>query len=124
MKSETRTFLESIFKIEDVGIITYEGQCHDCKKDTTVDIEKEADGKVTVRNGAVYPVQDVDFEKVKIYIKCDDCFQINQTLTNFRKCAVYSRVVGFLRPVSDWNKGKTAEWNDRKSFKLDESIYG
>jgi len=29
---------------------------------------------------------------------------------------VYSRVVGYLRPVAQWNKGKKAEWADRVSF--------
>ena len=29
---------------------------------------------------------------------------------------VYSRVVGYLRPVSQWNKGKKAEWADRRDF--------
>ena len=29
---------------------------------------------------------------------------------------VYSRVVGYLRPVSQWNKGKKAEWADRVVF--------
>ncbi len=33
-----------------------------------------------------------------------------------QKCEVYSRVVGFIRPVRQWNKGKTAEFHDRKSF--------
>jgi anaerobic ribonucleoside-triphosphate reductase len=32
------------------------------------------------------------------------------------KTEVYSRVVGYLRPVSQWNKGKKAEWRDRKDF--------
>jgi hypothetical protein len=31
-------------------------------------------------------------------------------------CEVYSRVVGYLRPVRQWNKGKQSEWNDRVSF--------
>jgi len=30
---------------------------------------------------------------------------------------VYSRVVGYLRPVSQWNKGKKAEFDIRKSFR-------
>ena len=30
------------------------------------------------------------------------------------KCEVYSRVVGVLTPVSQWNKGKKEEFNDRK----------
>jgi ribonucleoside-triphosphate reductase len=31
---------------------------------------------------------------------------------------VYSRVVGYLRPVKQWNNGKQAEYNDRKFFKV------
>ncbi|MFH1249078.1 MAG: ribonucleoside triphosphate reductase [archaeon] len=29
---------------------------------------------------------------------------------------VYSRVVGYLRPVKDWNLGKQEEWKDRKFY--------
>ncbi len=32
------------------------------------------------------------------------------------QCEVYSRVVGFLTPVSQWNKGKKEEFKDRKTF--------
>jgi ribonucleoside-triphosphate reductase len=31
-------------------------------------------------------------------------------------CEVYSRVVGYLRPVDQWNDGKQAEFNVRKTF--------
>ena len=31
-------------------------------------------------------------------------------------CEVYSRVVGYLRPVQQWNKGKLAEYVRRKTF--------
>ncbi|MBO8157991.1 ribonucleoside triphosphate reductase [Thermosyntropha sp.] len=31
-------------------------------------------------------------------------------------CEVYSRVVGYLRPVDQWNAGKQAEFQNRKSF--------
>ena len=31
-------------------------------------------------------------------------------------CEVYSRVVGYLRPVQQWNKGKKAEFAKRKEF--------
>ena len=34
------------------------------------------------------------------------------------KCEVYSRVCGYFRPVSNWNKGKQAEFEDRKTFKV------
>lgn len=29
---------------------------------------------------------------------------------------VYSRVVGYFRPVEQWNYGKKAEWNDRRFY--------
>ena len=35
-------------------------------------------------------------------------------------CEVYSRVVGYIRPVQQWNKGKQKEFADRKEFKIGE----
>lgn len=32
------------------------------------------------------------------------------------RCEVYSRVVGFLTPISQWNKGKREEFGDRVTF--------
>jgi ribonucleoside-triphosphate reductase (formate) len=32
------------------------------------------------------------------------------------KCEIYSRVVGYIRPVEQWNEGKQAEYKDRKLF--------
>ena len=34
------------------------------------------------------------------------------------KCEVYSRVVGYLRPVNQWNLGKQQEFYDRKTFDM------
>ena len=33
-------------------------------------------------------------------------------------CEVYSRVVGYLRPISQWNRGKQQEFKDRKMFNV------
>lgn len=33
-----------------------------------------------------------------------------------QKCEIYSRVVGYLSPVNRWNKGKQAEFGDRREF--------
>lgn len=32
-------------------------------------------------------------------------------------CEVYSRIVGYLRPIQSWNPGKQQEFKDRKLFK-------
>ena len=34
------------------------------------------------------------------------------------KCEVYSRVVGYLRPVQNWNKGKKEEFTMRKTMNV------
>ncbi len=34
------------------------------------------------------------------------------------RCEVYSRVVGYLRPVEQWNDGKAEEFKERKTFKV------
>lgn len=33
-----------------------------------------------------------------------------------QRCEVWSRVVGFFRPVRQWNPGKQKEFEDRKEF--------
>jgi ribonucleoside-triphosphate reductase len=38
---------------------------------------------------------------------CPDCGEVTE---------VYSRIVGYLRPVSTWNDGKKQEYNERKTF--------
>ena len=32
------------------------------------------------------------------------------------KTEVYSRIVGYVRPISEWNDAKQAEFKDRKVF--------
>jgi anaerobic ribonucleoside-triphosphate reductase len=34
------------------------------------------------------------------------------------KCEVYSRIVGYIRPVHQWNDGKRAEFDERKEFNI------
>ena len=34
------------------------------------------------------------------------------------ECEVYSRIVGYLRPVNQWNKGKKSEFLQRKTFSV------
>jgi len=38
--------------------------------------------------------------------------------TQRQECIVYSRVVGWLTPVKNYNPGKASEYKDRKTFKV------
>lgn len=44
--------------------------------------------------------------------KCEICTECGET------CEVYSRIVGYLRPVKQWNIGKQAEFTQRKTFNM------
>lgn len=37
-------------------------------------------------------------------------------------CEVYSRVVGYFRPVKNWNLGKQAEFSDRLPYDVTKSM--
>lgn len=55
---------------------------------------------------------------------CSNHGYINGEVKNCPECGmqteVYSRVTGYLRPISQWNEGKLQEFNTRKNFKLNE----
>lgn len=34
------------------------------------------------------------------------------------KCEIYSRVVGYISPVNQWNEGKQSEYADRVEFNV------
>lgn len=34
---------------------------------------------------------------------------------------VYSRVVGYFRPINQWNKGKQEEFHERKVYQLEQA---
>ena len=47
--------------------------------------------------------------------------ELKKAKANFHgtKCEVYSRVVGYLRPVQGWNKGKKEEYAMRKMYDVE-----
>ena len=50
-------------------------------------------------------------------IKGDNIQGVKRTL-----CEIWSRVVGYYRPVQSWNDGKKNEFKDRKVYKIKEKI--
>ncbi len=57
-----------------------------------------------------------DVDKIKEKIK-----KLEEEYANVRgtECEVYSRVVGYYRPVKNWNVGKRKEFEERKVFEVD-----
>jgi len=100
--------------------IQWEGPCHDCGEIVTViaALVPEGDG-IEMTGGAVYDLRDVATVEDEFKIKCDACFEKEKSLVGFQPTECYSRVVGYLRPVKQFNPGKQAEYKDRKMFDVE-----
>lgn len=62
-------------------------------------------------------VQNV-IKKLATKRRCKMAAQKTEKKQERTKCEVYSRIVGYLRPVSQWNPGKEAEFYKRKTYKV------
>lgn len=91
------------------NVETVNNACHDCKKDIIIEGED-------IKNG-VYLNYDNAGKIISVF-KCNECFDKNKALANFQECEVYSRVVGYIRPVQQWHKGKKQEYGERKEFAM------
>lgn len=84
--------------------------CWDCHKEIKIENKEIKNGKMLV----------YEHEKEKIVVfKCNECFSRSKELKNYQSCEVYSRIVGYLRPVQQWNLGKRVEFNQRKEYELE-----
>ncbi len=45
-----------------------------------------------------------------------DSKELRERRSERSRCEVYSRIVGYLRPVSQWNLGKQEEFKDRNTY--------
>jgi len=101
--------LEKIFITENTNEIEFEGICNDCKKEVLVEVLNTPEG-ITIMGGAIYRNEIGDF------LKCDACFSLDPILRNYQPVQNYSRCVGYMRPVNDWNPGKQEEFRMRKTY--------
>lgn len=96
-------------KTMSINITDADKVCHDCKKEILLEGDE-------VKNGVFLAYESGD--KIINVFKCNECFEKNKALTNFQECEVYSRVVGYIRPVQQWHKGKKQEYGEREEFKV------
>ena len=71
------------------------------------------DDGIIVTGGAVYKPDDGDGD---IWLKCPQCYHKDKVLRHYRATDVYSRTVGYLRPVGAWNGAKQQEHKLRVNF--------
>ncbi len=87
--------------------VNHVNKCHDCKT-----IINDINGEIENGYQLLYKEGDREIE----VFKCKECYAKNPSLSNFRECEVYSRVVGYIRPVNQWNTGKKEEYFERKEY--------
>ena len=86
--------------------------CMDCNKEFQMNMERTSTTCIEIKNGAIG-------KRYGDYIfKCPECFRKSQDFG--QDCEVYSRVVGYLRPISNWNPGKKEEYKIRKNYAMPE----
>ena len=89
------------------------GTCMDCHKECSINLERTGPETIEIKNGAIGNRND------EYYFKCDSCWEKDK---NFgQQSEVYSRVVGYLRPVSQWNDAKTEEFHKRTMYTMPET---
>lgn len=79
--------------------------CHDCKKE--------------LKKGDDVAVYDLEEQGQGTFYKCEKCYAESKALKDFQKTEVYTRIVGYIRPIDQWNVGKAEEYKDRQEFACD-----
>jgi len=102
--------------LEKNGDFNITGKCIDCDKDVTVSVELIGENQIKIDGGAVYQPPEAYNYQEKVVCKCDDCFKIDSQV--HQRNEVYTRITGYLRPVSNWNDGKKAEFAVRKNYEI------
>jgi hypothetical protein len=105
----TLDYLKSLSERLKESQFSFHAKCHDCNQDTVVEVNIY-EGNADTSGGGYWNIDGENF------IKCQLCYEKDPILRNFRRCEVYSRVVGYLRPVKQWNPGKQEEYKQRKNF--------
>jgi len=112
--SEEELFEIIPFFIEDTKINKII-RCHDCDKELTLNNEGE------IIDGKLLKYEKDENKFIDVY-KCNECFNTDHSLRNYQETEVYSRVVGYIRPVNQWNDGKAEEFKVRKTFDMEKVI--
>jgi hypothetical protein len=90
--------------------------CIDCGKEFILNaerVEDEEGNQSLDLTGGVVGKRDHQY-----LCKCDECFEKDNNFGS--ECEVYSRVVGYIRPVKLMNDAKREEFSMRKTYKLSE----
>lgn len=84
-------------------------ECCSCGKKFDISLERTAEDSISIDGGVIGVLYG------DINCMCLDCKSAGRSFGN--NCEIYSRVVGYLRPVSNWNDAKKQEFKQRTPYK-------
>jgi len=91
--------------------------CCDCRKEFVINLERTSEKEIEFSGGVIAKKHKENSEKEDYLFKCPECNEYNP---NFGpKIEIYSRVVGYLRPVNTWNNAKQEEFGMRKNYEVE-----
>lgn len=106
--------LSDFMKDSQFMVITFD--CCDCKQEGSIKLERTSETEIKVSGGALFKPPTSWHVESPMLAKCQKCFDLDPS---FRpEAEVYSRCVGYLRPVKNWNGAKQQEFHMRKTAKI------
>jgi len=116
MEQESRTikWIRGLFEDADAPCIELIGKCQKCKKEVNVVVFKK-DWEVEGNGGVIKGEADTP------EFKCYECLDKDGGKISPTRTEIFSRVVGYLRPISGYNPGKKAEFKSRTNYKINET---
>lgn len=108
--------LQEILATQDLPV-DLEFTCHDCRCPVRVTYSAdEIGGRLDPCDGAMGYYPTLNDSKKEFFVKCADCYASQPELRNFNPIEVYTRVIGYYRPVSSFNRGKKKEYSQRVNY--------
>ena len=108
--------IDELLKQMKDGKVEFVGKCVDCNKDVEINAHIAGES-LSIEGGAIFcPPEHWNYPERYMY-KCHVCFEKDSKF--YPATEVYSRCVGYMRPVNQWNDGKKAEFEQRKMYKID-----
>lgn len=109
--------LEHLLNDQHADTLDLEFTCHDCGAPVRVTAGKDDQGAtLTPQDGAAGYHPRLNSGEREYFVKCAACYEQHPKLTHFNPTEVYTRIVGYYRPISAWNRGKREEYKDRRLY--------
>ena len=109
--SRTMKFVKALLEGSGTNCIELIGKCQTCAKEVSILVFKK--GLEIEGNGGI--VKGVDERPL---FKCTECLEKDGGRISSQRTEIFTRVVGYLRPIQAFNKGKIEEFKMRTNYKM------